>query len=394
MAQFEVLALDKTNSRARAPGSGDSYLMPRSLAVGGETVTASAPVLDLSQSWNNNLVTFTGIKFNVVSDVSAAGSLLMDLQVGGVSKFKVSKDGTIDISGPTAGILFNDNSSSGIKAASSAGNVKIGNLNGFGLAVFNNAINVNVSAPATLTSDQSHTLAQRNGVNAQTFRLYNTYTDASNYERGFLQWNSNVLEIGTESGGTGVTRNISLQKIGGRSRFIIDTSGNGDARNTLTLRTASGYDPELYSPYQMYFTTGPGGFFYNQSIKVLNSGNANQASTYGYNYIYFVDYINDSVIKGHTRNIDEPIKALIVTGGNPPPSAATNLTGGELKLVGGSGASSSAGAANGGNIYIRGGKGYGTGHNGYVIMDNLPTSNPAVTGALWNDAGMLKVSAG
>ena len=62
--------------------------------TGSYTVTASAPVLDLAQSWNNAGVAFTGIKFNVPSDTSASASLLMDLQVGGSSKFKVDKADT------------------------------------------------------------------------------------------------------------------------------------------------------------------------------------------------------------------------------------------------------------------------------------------------------------
>lgn len=60
------------------------------------TITASAPVLDASQTWNNGAVTFTGLKFNVVSDTSAAASLLMDLQVGGVSQFQITKAGRIN----------------------------------------------------------------------------------------------------------------------------------------------------------------------------------------------------------------------------------------------------------------------------------------------------------
>ena len=53
-------------------------------------------------------------------------------------------------------------------------------------------------------------IGQRNGTTAQTFRLYNTYTDASNYERGFMSWTSNVLEIGSECAGTGSTRTTRL----------------------------------------------------------------------------------------------------------------------------------------------------------------------------------------
>jgi hypothetical protein len=57
-----------------------------------------------------------------------------------------------------------------------------------------------------LADDGSNVIAQRNGTSAQAFRVYNTYTDASNYERGFIRYNSNVLEIGHEAAGTGSQR--------------------------------------------------------------------------------------------------------------------------------------------------------------------------------------------
>ena len=68
-----------------------------STSLTGDTLTASAPVLNLTQTWNSVGTTFTGMKFNVASDTSAAASLLMDLQVGGTSQFKVSKSGTVTI---------------------------------------------------------------------------------------------------------------------------------------------------------------------------------------------------------------------------------------------------------------------------------------------------------
>lgn len=61
-----------------------------------------------------------------------------------------------------------------------------------------------------LFRDAANTLAQRNGTNAQTFRVYNTFTDASNYERGFLRWSSNVFEVGPEAAGTGTTRPMRI----------------------------------------------------------------------------------------------------------------------------------------------------------------------------------------
>jgi hypothetical protein len=61
----------------------------------GLSVTASAPLLDLTQTWNSGGVTFTGLKANFTDTASAAASLLMDLQVGGATKFSVSKAGVI-----------------------------------------------------------------------------------------------------------------------------------------------------------------------------------------------------------------------------------------------------------------------------------------------------------
>ena len=43
--------------------------------------------------WNSAATTFTGLKLNVTDTASAAGSNLLDLQVGGTSKFEVDKNG-------------------------------------------------------------------------------------------------------------------------------------------------------------------------------------------------------------------------------------------------------------------------------------------------------------
>jgi collagen type VII alpha len=68
------------------------------LTIASGTKTASAPLLDMTQTWNNAAVTFTGLKFNATDTASAAGSLLLDIGTGGgtyASKFSVSKAGTI-----------------------------------------------------------------------------------------------------------------------------------------------------------------------------------------------------------------------------------------------------------------------------------------------------------
>ena len=64
-----------------------------STSLTGDTLTASSPVLNLTQEWSNGSVAFTGIRYNVTNTNSATASLLMDLQVGGTSQFNVRKDG-------------------------------------------------------------------------------------------------------------------------------------------------------------------------------------------------------------------------------------------------------------------------------------------------------------
>lgn len=51
----------------------------------------------LAATWNNALTTFKARVFNVTDTASAAASLLDDLQVGGVSKWSVRKDGELTV---------------------------------------------------------------------------------------------------------------------------------------------------------------------------------------------------------------------------------------------------------------------------------------------------------
>lgn len=77
-----------------------------------------------------------------------------------------------------------------------------------------------------LLRDAANTLAQRNGTNAQTFNLYGTYIDASNYQR---------LRTGLEADFGGDRYGIFAEKLGSpiAPNLDIGTIGNGN----LTLVT-------------------------------------------------------------------------------------------------------------------------------------------------------------
>ena len=85
--------------------------------------------------------------------------------------------------------------------------------------------------------DAANTLALRNSTNAQTFNVYNTYTDASNYERGSLYWTGNSLYLATQNDGTGSVRDIRIAPSGGD--VLITGTLKGNSADSYTLGTST-----------------------------------------------------------------------------------------------------------------------------------------------------------
>ena len=206
-----------------------------------------AYIYDLSDAWAASGTVFTGIKLNVTDTASAAGSLLMDLQVGGVSRFRVKKDGSIGfivaggdtvehvISTSAGGYFtFARGTTIGFALYEPDGYVQTLSSGFFGFS--SSSTSAGTPADTRLYRDAANTLAQRNGVNAQAFHLYNSFTDASNYERGFMRFVSNVFEIGTAALGTGVLRNI---KIGTTSQGVGVAGGSALSASSVACGSSS-----------------------------------------------------------------------------------------------------------------------------------------------------------
>lgn len=66
------------------------------------TITTALSCLSSTATWNASGVTFTHILANVTDSASAAGSLLLDLQIGSTSKINVRKDGRLSITAGTS----------------------------------------------------------------------------------------------------------------------------------------------------------------------------------------------------------------------------------------------------------------------------------------------------
>jgi len=182
---------------------------------------------------------------NVTDTASAAGSALLDLQVGGVSQFKISKAGAVTAVGVAIPTISSSDTLS----------------------------NKTLSSPV-LTS----IVEVRDGTNAQTFRIYNTFTDASNYERATVSWSGNVLSLGMEKAGTGNFRQVTI----GGSIIQFNISGT----DVWRFGAANQFIPNNTNNYDIGSTSNVVRNFYAGTAYILADGVAAPTATVGFAKIY------------------------------------------------------------------------------------------------------------
>jgi len=135
--------------------------------------------------------------------------------------------------------LSNNIFAGGTKFIFTSGDGYISRQDGFGGLFFDasNIVRVNSSSSfqidsrlqfstdVVLNRDSADVLAQRNGANAQTSRIYGTYTDASNYERLSISANSTAAYIIAEKAGTGTARDLYLGA-NNSTKMVVAANGN------------------------------------------------------------------------------------------------------------------------------------------------------------------------
>lgn len=270
-ASYPAFKRSSTTIQARlADDSALAAFAARSIALGlvadavpvAATQSLSAAnaqsVLDLATTWNTS-GTPAGIKLNVTDTASNAASLLLDLQTGGTSRFKVAKNGAVTLGGSNTNTNFFKLSAGGGGSAANADFIvqDVGGTqrfeithtgNEFAIAGANAGSNgfrvKGQSTKLVLTTDGSNiiefapgsnAIEHRNGANAQTYNQYFSYTDASNYTRMAFKTATGVHTIETESAGTGEA-NIDLAltpKGTGRVRF--------GTHSAIAAETVTGY---------------------------------------------------------------------------------------------------------------------------------------------------------
>jgi hypothetical protein len=226
-----------TNPSVYSTQTVATTLLGSTSLTGGPALTADAPVLNLTQEWSNGSVAFTGIRYNTTNTNSAAASLLMDLQVGTVSKFKVAKSGTVTVASGSAtvgaqAITFADDPSAGIYAGS---NQLYFTGNGVNLSqqlFVNNFINMtNDTGAFRLGSAYDIILSRKAAANlrfgladaaapvAQTLSVQSVVAGTSN------KAGENFTITGSQGTGSGVGGSIIFQ--------VAPAGGAGVGQNTL-----------------------------------------------------------------------------------------------------------------------------------------------------------------
>ena len=195
------------------------------------TLTSDAPVT-ISQTWNNAAVAFNALVVNAAGTSgtnSSSGSLLLNLQVNTSSAFFVRKDGSVYGSGnavfaSSVGVGSFGSTLSFYAGVIGGGRSAVSIANGWSYA-FSSGAQAVASQDVFLTRDDVGTLALRNSTSAQTFRIYNTYSNAgADYERGEFVWSGSTFYIQTINLGSGQTRPLSF---GGQSMAFRTNSGSG-----------------------------------------------------------------------------------------------------------------------------------------------------------------------
>ena len=82
------------NNNGTLAGTTDLYYDTTNKRLGLGTISATAK-LEIAETWNSSVTTFTSLKQSITDTASLANSKLVDLQVNNVSKFNVTKSGVV-----------------------------------------------------------------------------------------------------------------------------------------------------------------------------------------------------------------------------------------------------------------------------------------------------------
>lgn len=365
-----------------------------STALTGSTVTASKPLFDLTQTWNAGAVTFTGLKFNVTDTASAAASLLLDLQVGGTSRFSVGKN---------ASLIWNVNGNS--IAPTATNYIGIFSSNQLAFEVVWAQVGVSATVPFGFKSSNASAsaldviLTRRGAANirlgnadaaapvAQTLSVQSVVAGTSNTA------GANFTITGSQGTGTGAGGSIIFQ--------VAPAGSTGTAQNALATALTIGSDLSLTvqgpiigpgNTGRFSFLPVSGGVAYGGTNNT--NGIAFSSPNGGVNTNLIVHSVGTIGFSSTSNAFGTPDVVFARDAANT--LALRNGANAQEQRTYGTYTDASnyrrvaVGMSTAGVGFIRP-EGAGTGASGNVIyISGLPTSNPG-PGILWNNGGSVAI---
>ena len=363
------------------------------LDINGGTVTASAPALNIAQTWNNSGTTFDApIKLNVTNTASHSGSLLADFQVGGTSVASISPGGYIIVS-PQASpyyLLYFD----GNRNISSAGSslLDIG-VNGVVVDVNNS----NLDLAGNLNWQSSFSLG------------------ASNVDTGLSRLGAAKLALGNgtngNTSGTLIAGAVGIGTTSPASQLEVATSSTNALRGVFSSQYSSDINAAVFAGRKGRGTAASPAAIANGDYSVAFAGLAYDGSAW--QTPGFIGYL----VNGAVSSGSVPSDFVVTTGSSGTGTERLRITSGGnvgigstspvnlLDLAGsggihiGSGIPASTTAAlynnggtlmwNGSAVGAGGGGSIGPGSTGY---DALWTSPTAIgTGLIYENGGQVSI---
>jgi len=221
-------------------------------------------IYDLTDTWNNAGTSFNGIKLNVTDTASAAGSKLVDVQIGGVSKFTVGKTGTVTATGiiqsTTGGFRFPDGTTQTTASVGGAGTVT--SVTGTG-TVSGLTLTGSITTSGSLTLGGTLSLTSGNVTTALGFTPYNAtnpagyitasslspYLTSATAATTYQPLDGDLTAIAALAGTVGLIRKTASDT------YSLDTATYLTGITSGQVTTALGYTP--------YNATNPAGYTAN-----------------------------------------------------------------------------------------------------------------------------------
>lgn len=321
---------------------------------------------------------------------------------------------SITFGGNSLGILFNGGNTGLVQTASNVLNFQISNNT---RATINGSFNTDFGFGTGFTwysggtswgfvSDAAYAIAIRSGTNAQTLRIYNTYTSSTSLERLNISWVSNICTIGTEAGSAGGSVR-TLQLLGCPST----AAGYGTAGSLLISGGVySGADTAGVNAGDVTISTADTvsrGLSLPGTI-TLKGGDAtgNRSSTTNTNAGHIFITAGTAVGSTETTNASRGanggrIDITTGAGGNNSVTAGFARSGGRFYVVCGAGGvasgASSTGGLGGAVAFLSGGGGYGAavgGNGGSVTFNAGSGGNGTATGSVGGSGGPVHLAGG